>query len=120
MQEAIEKLIRALRDELLEHGEMLALLEDQRASATETRRRTSARHLLAIHRQAVVIRIARVLREQHSRELARSLNVPTNAGFAQLVQGLTEANRLLLTSLLEQIILCHESMLRRLPATAVI
>ncbi len=70
--DATEKLICALREELLEHGEMLALLDEQPKPGSGRSRFGLTDWLIAIRKQAAIIRVARILREQRRRELADS------------------------------------------------
>ena len=114
MEDATEKLICALREELLEHGEMLALLDEQPRSGSGRSRLRFTDWLIAIHKQAAIIRVARIVREQRRRELAGFLCARAEAGFAELSRMLSEGRRNLVSTLLEEIALCWVRVLRGL------
>jgi hypothetical protein len=117
--DATEKLICALREELLEHGEMLALLDEQPRSGSGHSRSGVTDWLIAIHKQAAIIRVARTVREQQRRELAGFFCARAEAGFAELSRMLSEGRRNLVSALLEEIALCWVRVLRGLVAANV-
>jgi hypothetical protein len=88
MKEILSNLIEALREELKQYGEMLALLDQQQQSVM--RRQTTALpdNAQCINAQAEVLAGARHEREQRQRNLARELALPENAGFKVLIPRL--------------------------------
>lgn len=108
MTEPLKLLITALREELKQYGEMIALLEQQQeymmARATEDLYQSVA----VIQAQANAIQSARRVREGHQKSLARLLDLADTATFQELlpllpadyrplVQALAQENNQLLT-----------------------
>jgi hypothetical protein len=117
--DATEKLICALREELLEHGEMLALLDEQPKPGSGRSRFGLTDWLIAIRKQAAIIRVARILREQRRRELAGFLCARAEGGVAELSRVLSVGRRNLVSALLEEIASCWVRVLRGLVAANV-
>lgn len=88
MKELLSHLIEALREELKQYGEMLALLDQQQQFVM--RRQTAAlpESVHAINTQAEVLRGARHEREQRQRNLARELGLEESASFQTLLPKL--------------------------------
>jgi flagellar biosynthesis/type III secretory pathway chaperone len=108
MNELLSNLIEALREELKQYGEMLALLDQQQSLVTRRQTVELYQSVAGINGQAEVIAAARREREQHQRHIARELKLPEAAGYAAitpllpadyrpLVQALVEENNALLT-----------------------
>ena len=108
MTEPLTLLINALREELNQYGEMLALLDQQQeymmARATEDLFQSVA----AIQAQSNAIQAARRVRESHQQSLAHSAGLAESAAFLEvlprlpadyrpLVQALFQENNQLLT-----------------------
>jgi chromosome segregation ATPase len=104
---SLEPLIAALREELKQYGEMLALLEQQQELVVRRAADDLFHSIARIQAQMAVLREARAAREERRRALARALGQLETAEFNQLVPLLpadyqplvralvTENNRLL-------------------------
>lgn len=88
MNEFLQNLVEALREELKEYGEMLALLEQQQQMVTHRQTQDLLQCVAAINGQAEAIAVARREREQRQREVARNLELAEDATFAELIQKL--------------------------------
>jgi len=108
MNELLHNLIEALREELKQYGEMLALLETQQQLVIQRQTEELLGNVSDVNAQVEAIQAARREREQHQRHLARLLALPEQAGFAEilprlpavyqpLVQALVQENNELLT-----------------------
>ncbi len=102
MKEILDRLIQALRLELEQYGEMLALLDHQQeyvvSRAVEDMLQTSAK----IQDQTGLIDSARSHREQCRSELAQALAQPAQASFAELVPLLPPEYRPLVAALVQE------------------
>jgi flagellar biosynthesis/type III secretory pathway chaperone len=85
MTERIQQLINALRDELKEYGEMLALLDRQQHSVIERAAHDVFQSVGLIQRQGLTIRESRARREECARVVAQELSQEADAGFAVLI-----------------------------------
>ena len=97
----LQKLIEALRNELEQYGEMLALLEQQQEAAglgTED----VIHAISAINAQGTSIHSARELRQTCQRQLAQTLNQPHEAGFTRLIPMLPQHYQPLLGALVHE------------------
>jgi hypothetical protein len=98
----LQKLIEALRDELQQYGEMLALL-DQQHEAVKLQGTDDILHSIsAINSQSELIQGARARRQTLQRELAETLQQPGQATFAQLLPLLPEPYRPLVHALVQE------------------
>ena len=84
MKELLSNLIEALREELKQYGEMLALLDQQQQFVTQRQVADLPENVNNVNSQAGVIAAARQEREQRQRHLARQLSLPEESGFAVL------------------------------------
>jgi flagellar biosynthesis/type III secretory pathway chaperone len=102
MNEELQALINALRDELQQYGEMLALLDQQQDFVL----RRAADDLLVtvsgVNSQGTAIQMARRQRETCRRRVATALGLPEGAGFAEILPKLPEDYRPLLQALVEE------------------
>lgn len=114
MTELIESLIAGLRDELEHYGEMLALLDQQQASAINRVADEMLAATTAIQNQSQVIQSVRHEREKRQRDLSRSLGTLDTVTFAELIPQLPEAYRPLIESLVEE----NNSLLQRVQQRA--
>ena len=114
MKELLSHLIEALREELKQYGEMLALLDQQQHFVM--RRQTAALPDSAsgINAQAEVLRGARHEREQRQRNLARMLALPEDANFKMLIPAVPAEYRPLVTALVDE----NNELLTRVQARA--
>jgi flagellar biosynthesis/type III secretory pathway chaperone len=85
MKETLFHLIEALREELKQYGEMLALLDHQQLLVMHRRTAELPENVDSVNAQAGVIAAARKERAQRQRQLARLLDQPDTAGFTILI-----------------------------------
>lgn len=102
MTEGIKKLINALRDELKEYGEMLALLDRQQHSVIERAAADVFQSVGLIQRQGITIRDTRKHREECARDVARELLQEPDAGFGVLIPLLPPDYRPLTKALVDE------------------
>ena len=102
MTDTLEKLIAALREELTQYGEILALLDHQQESAIHRLTDEMFAATTAIQNQAKVIQLGRRDREQCQRALARALGVAETSTFVELIPLLPQAYQPLLQSLVDE------------------
>ena len=88
MKELLSNLIEALREELKQYGEMLALLDQQQALVMRRRTAELPDNVSSVNAQAAVLAVARQEREQRQRHIARALAVPETSGFVGLIPQL--------------------------------
>jgi flagellar biosynthesis/type III secretory pathway chaperone len=88
MKELLSNLIEALREELKQYGEMLALLDQQQSLVTRRQTTELPENVSSVNAQAAVLAVARQEREQRQRHIARALAVPETAGFGALIPQL--------------------------------
>ena len=98
----LEKLIEALRNELQQYGEMLALLDQQHRAVRRHRAEDILESISVINAQSASISSARELRESARRALARALGQPADATFAQLQPALPEHYQPLVDALVQE------------------
>jgi len=107
MNHLLPNLIEALREELKQYGEMLALLDQQQHLVMRRQAGDLLQNIAVINAQAGAITAARREREQRQRIVASRLNLPEAATFAvitpllppnyqPLVQALVQENNELL------------------------
>jgi flagellar biosynthesis/type III secretory pathway chaperone len=108
MNDLIYHLIEALREELKQYGEMLAVLDQQQQSVMQRQTSNLLQNVADVNAQASVIAAVRHEREQHQRHVARRLGLDENSSFTlvipllppdyrPLVQALVQENNELLT-----------------------
>lgn len=102
MNEALEKLIQALREELQQYGEMLARLDQQQEHVT---RRASEDLLqttseIELHSQTMIQ--ARQFRTECQATVARELNFESDATFAAIIPKLPGQYRPLVLALVQE------------------
>lgn len=85
MKEPLSNLIEALREELKQYGEMLALLDQQQQLVMHQQAANLSDNINCVNAQAGVIAAARQEREQRQRHLARLLELPETSGFTALI-----------------------------------
>jgi flagellar biosynthesis/type III secretory pathway chaperone len=113
MNEFIERLVDALRVELQQYGEMLALLEQQQQFVVQRSGAALLENLAAINAQTSVIQVARQQREELQRQLSTSLQFPADAKFKTLLGGVPEPHRELVKALVDEINQCLRRVQRR-------
>src|ERR1700685_2871326 len=88
MNNLLSNLIEALREELKQYGEMLAVLEQQQNSVVQRQTNDLLQNVASINAQANIIAAVRREREQHQRHVARQLDLDENASFAVILPRL--------------------------------
>ena len=102
MNELLQNLIEALREELKEYGEMLALLEQQQNIVMHRQTQDLIQCVTAINTQADAIAAARREREQHQRHVALELRLPEDANYETLAPRLPAGYRHLIQALVQE------------------
>jgi hypothetical protein len=102
MNESLHNLIEALREELKEYGEMLALLDHEQEKVMQRSAQDLLQCVALINTQADTIAAARREREQHRRHVALQLDLPEHANFATLVPRLPAEYRPLIQALVQE------------------
>jgi hypothetical protein len=97
-----ESLIEALRDELQEYGELLALLEKQQELIVQRSAADIMSSVDLVNAQVEVIRDARHRRGECQGELARHLQLPPGATLLDLIQKLPPKYQPLVRALVEE------------------
>ena len=103
MTATLTQLIDALRNELQQYGEMLALLEVQREVVGRREPDSVLNSISAVEAQSATIEVAQRTREMHQRQLAWALSSPDNLTFEELLPLLPEQYRPLVTALVQEI-----------------
>jgi flagellar biosynthesis/type III secretory pathway chaperone len=102
MKELLSNLIEALREELKQYGEMLALLDQQQQLVMRRRTAELPENVHCVNAQAGVIAAARQEREQRQRHLARLLTLPESTAFTILIPLLPPDYRPLVDALVRE------------------
>ncbi len=102
MTDSIQKLIDALRIELQEYGEMLALLDRQQQMVIERAAGEVFQSIALIQSQGVAVRDARTLRVACSREVAASVGLAGEPEFTVLIPRLPADYRPLVKALVDE------------------
>ena len=102
MKDLLQNLIEALREELKEYGEMLALLDHQQEMVMHRQTQDLLQCVAAINAQSQTIATTRLEREQHQRNVARHLDLPENSGLSVIVPQLPSAYRTLVEALVRE------------------
>ena len=102
MNDLLPNLIEALREELKQYGEMLALLDQQQQMVMHRQTDDLLQSTTSINAQAAAIAAARSEREQRQRQVARRLNMSETADFAILTPLLPPNYQPLVRALVEE------------------
>lgn len=102
MNDLTEQLISALREELTQYGEMLALLDQQQDVVIGRAAEEIFQSIAAIQSQAEVIHQTRQTRDQARMELNRSLKSDPNTPFIELLSRLPAHYQPLLEALVQE------------------
>ena len=102
MNDLLHNLIEALREELKQYGEMLAVLEQQQQAVVQRQTSDLLQNVASVNAQANVIAAVRHEREQHRRNVARMLNLDENAGFGVIIPQLPADYRPLVQALVSE------------------
>ena len=99
MKESLERLVTALREELQQYGEMLALLDSQQQLITSRSTEELLNNVAAVNAQTSVIQLARRTRGDRQQDVARALGLDDRATFADLTRALPEPYSVLVSAL---------------------
>ena len=102
MNDSLHHLIEALREELKQYGEMLAVLEQQQHSVVQRQAADLLLNVAAVNAQAEAITAVRHEREQHQRNVATKLGLEAEANFAEIVPQLPADYRPLVQALVQE------------------
>ena len=98
----IPRLIEALRHELHQYGEMLALLDHQQAAVMVRAADDVLQSVTAINDHVATVQVARQQRELCQTEVARALRKSDKTPFATLIPSLPEKFRSAVQALLQE------------------
>ena len=102
MNDLLPHLIEALREELKQYGEMLALLDQQQTLVMQRQTDHLFQSVASINAQTGVISAARLEREQRQRHLVRQLELPEDSGFNLITPCLPADYRPLVQALVQE------------------
>jgi flagellar biosynthesis/type III secretory pathway chaperone len=102
MNEQLNNLIEALREELKQYGEMLALLDQEQELVMERQTIGIAPCVAAINAQAETLHVVRHECEQRRRHLARTLQLCEDISFKELTSRLPGEYQPLLHALVQE------------------
>jgi flagellar biosynthesis/type III secretory pathway chaperone len=102
MNEPLNNLIEALREELKQYGEMLALLDQEQELVTHRQTIGIPPCVAAINAQADTLQAVRREREQRRRHLARTLQLCEDISFKELNSRLPAEYRPLIEALVQE------------------
>jgi flagellar biosynthesis/type III secretory pathway chaperone len=102
MNDLLPNLIEALREELKQYGEMLALLEQQQTRVMERQTGDLLQSVAGVNAQTAVIAATRHEREQRQRHISRALDLPESASFTDLLPLLPADYRPLVQALVQE------------------
>lgn len=114
MTDALQQLIEALRDELQQYGEMLALLDQQQEQVCARVADELLSTAVSIQEHGTVMQGARRQREDCRIAMSRTLRLPDKTSFAEMMPHLPAAVRPLVQALLEE----NNDLLRRVQQRA--
>ena len=102
MNDLLHHLIEALREELKQYGEMLAVLDQQQSSVVQRRTSDLLQNVASVQSQAGVMAAVRREREQRQRHVARQLDLPEDATFTVILPKLPVDYRPLVQALVQE------------------
>lgn len=114
MTDALQRLIEALRDELQQYGEMLALLDQQQEQVCARVADELTATVMHIQEHGTVMQSARRQREECRVTVARTLGLRDEAPFGELLPHLPASTRPLLQALVDE----NNDLLRRVQQRA--
>jgi hypothetical protein len=98
----LDNLIEALRNELQQYGEMLALLDHQRELVKQRGSDDILHSISAISTQSAMIQVARETRMFNQRQLAQALKETLDAPFGRLIPRLPAEYQPLVRALIQE------------------
>lgn len=102
MNDLLHNLIEALREELKQYGEMLAVLDLQQQAVVQRQTNDLLQNAAEVNAQANVIAAVRHEREQHRRNVAMALGLDEEASFAAIIPHLPADYRPLAQALVNE------------------
>lgn len=102
LMDSLDRLITALRDELQQYGEMLALLDREQELVMQRASADLFEAVTAIQTQAATIERARTFREACRADLARALDCNPEAPFSLIIPLLPQDYRPLVEALVRE------------------
>jgi flagellar biosynthesis/type III secretory pathway chaperone len=102
MNDLLHNLIEALREELKQYGEMLAVLEQQQHSVVQRRVDDLLHNVACVNSQAEAITAVRHEREQHQRNVARLVDLDEDAAFTKIIPRLPADYQPLVQALVQE------------------
>ena len=99
----LDQVVEALRNELQQYGEMLALLEAQQDAVSRRQSQSVLMSISAVEAQSAAIETARHQRELLQRQLAWALGRPDADTFPQLLSSIPDEYRPLVQALVQEI-----------------
>lgn len=102
MNDLLPNLIEALREELKQYGEMLALLDQQQDIVMQRQTSELLSSVATINEQTGVIAAARREREQRQRHITRLLALPEESGFGAITPRLPADYQPLVQALVQE------------------
>ena len=103
MKETMDNLVQSLREELIQYGEMLTLLEDQQELIVNRSADGLIQNLTAIHSQMAEIAKVRDKRDEQRFELANSLEKDGDILFKELIPCMPSDYQTLTKALLDEV-----------------
>jgi flagellar biosynthesis/type III secretory pathway chaperone len=102
MTRSLEQLVAALREELQQYGEMLALLDRQQTLVAQRAATELLQSVSDINAQTDVLGVARQQREVAQRAVARELKLPEDATLVELIRRIPTPLGALVQALLDE------------------
>ena len=103
MKEHLDKLVRDLREELIQYGELLSLLEQQQEMIVNRSADELIQNLTSIHAQMAEIAKARGCREQCRNELAVSLDLDGELPIKEMYSSFPVEYQSLIQALVDEV-----------------
>lgn len=103
MKEKMDNLVQGLREELIQYGEMLTLLEEQQEMIVNRSADGLIQNLTAIHSQMAEIAKVRDKRDEQRHDLAKELNQDGDISFRDLIGFLPSEYQSLTQALLDEV-----------------
>ena len=103
MKEQLDKLVGHLREELIQYGELLSLLEQQQEMIVNRSADGLMQNLTSIHAQMAEIAKARTCREQCREEIAESLGLDSESPIKEMYSSLPVEYQSLVQTLVDEV-----------------
>jgi hypothetical protein len=102
MTQTLEQLVAALREELEQYGEMLALLDRQQALVARRAAKELLQSVSDINAQTAVIGVARRQRDAVQRAVAQEMQLPEEATLVEVIHQISGPLKALVQTLLDE------------------